>query len=95
MTRLIHRIKHADQFGYIIFVCCLQYYLLTSSLVRHNILEFVRRLNDGQRILENMNHRPEESDQRDAAPVFTPNLIQRVVRRGVLYAPKMPEEIGF
>ena len=83
MTQLIHWIKHADQFDYIIFVCCLQY-LLTSSLVRHNIFEFIKRLNDNQRILENMNH----------APVFTPNLIQRVVRRGILYDPKMPE-IGF
>ena len=83
MTRLIHRIKHADQFDYIIFVCCLQY-LLTSSLVRHNIFEFIKRLNDNQRILENMNH----------APVFTPNLIQRVVRRVILYDHKM-QEIGF
>ena len=83
MTQLIHWIKHADHFYYIIFVCCLQY-LLTSSLVRHNIFEFVKRLNDNQRILENMNH----------APVFTPNLIQQVVRRGVLYDHKMPE-IGF
>ena len=55
MTQLIHWIKHADQFDYIIFVCCLQY-LLTSSLVRHNIFEFVKQLNDDQRILENMNH---------------------------------------
>ena len=83
MTQLIHRIKQAYQFNYIIFVCCLQY-LLTSSLVRHNIFEFVKRLNDNQRILENMHH----------APVFTPNLIQWVVRRGVLYNHKMPE-IGF
>ena len=83
MTRLIHRIKHADQFDYIIFVCCLQY-LLTSSLVRHNIFEFVKRLNNNQRILENMNH----------ALIFTPNLIQRVVRRVVLYDHKM-SEIGF
>ena len=70
---------------YIIFVCCLQYLLTSSLLVRHNIFEFVKRLNeDNQRILENMNH----------APAFTPNLIQRVVRRGVLYDHKMPE-IGF
>ena len=63
MTQLIHWIKHADQFDYTIFVRCL-HYLLTSSLVRHNIFEFVKRLNDDQRILENMNHRPDESDQR-------------------------------
>ena len=63
MTQLIHRIKHVDQFDYLIFVCCLQY-LLTLSLVCHNIFEFVKRFNDDQQVLENMNHRPDESDQR-------------------------------
>jgi hypothetical protein len=66
MTQLIHRIKHADQFHYIIFVCHLQY-LLTSSLVRHNIFEFVKQLNDDQRSLEkheSQYHTPDESDQR-------------------------------
>jgi hypothetical protein len=80
MTQLIHWIKHVDRFDYNIFVCCLQY-LLTSSLVRHNIFEFVKRLNNNQRILENMKH----------ALIFTPNLIQRVVWRGILNDLKMPD----
>ena len=62
MTRLIHPIKHADQFDYIIFVSCHLQYLLTSSLVRHNVFEFIKRLNNDQGILENMNHRHDESD---------------------------------
>ena len=94
MTRVIHRIKSADQFDYMIFVCCLQY-LLTSSLVRNNIFEFVKQLNDDQRILENMNHRPDESGQ-GAMP--RPFLLQILYNwwygGGVLCDPKMPE-IGF
>ena len=52
MTQLIHQIKHVDQFDYLIFVCLLQD-LLTLSLVHHNSFEFVKRLNNDQRMLEN------------------------------------------
>ena len=40
MTQLIHWIKHADQFDYIILICHLQY--LLTSLVHHYIFEFVK-----------------------------------------------------
>ena len=78
MTQLIHQIKHVDQFDYLIFVCLLQD-LLTLSLVHHNIFEFLKQLNNDQRMLENMNHVPVNARCRARFYSMLPYLIQRVV----------------
>jgi hypothetical protein len=84
---LINWIKHADQFNYVIFVCRLQH-LLTSSVVHHIYFEFEKRLNAGQRILENMNHKHDESDQHAMPRPFLPQIWSKgwyLVRWGILH----------